>query len=100
MRARIICYGVAALMVFGTLFHTVSLRNRAVATAYRVRELRDDEAELRNVNDLLASDVAARSRIVDLQRNATRVGLSGLEPGTVAVETKPRKVGVDETRAN
>ena len=48
MNARVLCYGVAVLMVFGTLFRTVWLRSRAVSTAYQVRELRDEEAELKN----------------------------------------------------
>lgn len=59
---RFVCLAIGIGAVFGVLLATVHLESSALACAYRIRELREHEARLRNANDVLRADVAFRKK--------------------------------------
>ncbi|MEZ6196039.1 MAG: hypothetical protein R3F20_09995 [Planctomycetota bacterium] len=62
------------LLLFTAFMRVIYLECAAVASAYEIRKLREDEARLRNANDVLRADIEPLRNVSLLHRQAGESG--------------------------
>ena len=88
LRAAVIVAGL--LVLFTVCARTIWMRSAGTAVAYELRRLREEEAELRNHNDVLEVDAARRRTGSALVEAREKLELEGLEKrGEQATENAP-----------
>lgn len=92
LRAAAVVVGL--LVLFTVSARTIWLRCAGTAVAYDLRRLREEEAEVRNHNDVLEVDAANLRTGRKIAETKMRLGLEEMERrGEQAVETAPRGTG-------